>query len=157
MTSCAGRELLGFRLTSAGADLRAAGHQIADMVFEEIVGIPGIFSTRIAYVNEQRDAAGTATYRLIVADADGENAQELIQSSQPLMSPTWSPDGRRLAYVSFEENRSRIYIQTLRTGNRAIASQRVRCERISGILARWPQAGDDIIARRQISIFSRWI
>lgn len=119
-----GQELLGFRLTSAAADLRAAGHRIADMVFEEVVGIPGIFSTRIAYVNEQRDAAGTATYRLIVADSDGENAEELIESDQPLMSPAWSPDGRRIAYVSFEDNRSRIYVQTLRTTNRAIASQR---------------------------------
>jgi TolB protein len=119
-----GQQLLGFRLSATAEEMRAAGHQIADMVFEEVIGIPGIFSTQVAYVNEQRDAAGTPTYRLIVADADGENAQEVITSSQPLMSPAWSPDGRRLAYVSFEDNRARIYVQTLRTGNRAIVSQR---------------------------------
>jgi TolB protein len=117
-------QLLGFRLTLGRADLRATGHRIADMVFEELTGIPGIFSTRIAYINETRDAASKPTYRLIVADADGENAQVVTESSQPVMSPAWSPDGRRLAYVSFEENRSRIFVQTLRTGNREVASQR---------------------------------
>lgn len=119
-----GQQLLGFRLSANTADLRASAHQIADMVFEEVIGIPGIFSTQIAYVNEQRNAAGDPTYRLIVADADGENAQEVVQSQLPLMSPTWSPDGRRLAYVSFEGNRSKIVVQTLRTGNTAVVSQR---------------------------------
>ena len=118
------QQLLGFRLSLSRADLRAGAHRIADMIYEEITGIPGIFSTQIAYINETRDAAGTPTYRLIVADADGENAQVVMESSLPLMSPTWSPDGRRLAYVSFEDNRSRIFVQTLRTGNRAVASQR---------------------------------
>lgn len=119
-----GEQLLGFRLSASSSDLRPTAHRIADMVYEEITGIPGIFSTRIAYINELRDAGGTPTYRLIVADADGENAQIVTQSSQPLMSPAWSPDGRRLAYVSFEDNRSHIYVQTLRTGSRVIASQR---------------------------------
>jgi len=119
-----GEQLLGFRLSATSTDLCATAHRIADMVYEEITGIPGIFSTRIAYINELRDASGTPTYRLIVADADGENAQIVTQSTQPLMSPAWSPDGRRLAYVSFEDNRSRIYVQTLRTGSRTVASQR---------------------------------
>lgn len=118
------QQLLGFRLSASAADLRAAGHRIADMAFEEIIGIPGIFSTRIAYVNEQRDAAGESVYRLIVADSDGENAEEVTRSDLPLMSPAWSPDGRRLAYVSFEGNRSRIFVQTLSSGNRAVVSQR---------------------------------
>lgn len=119
-----GEQLLGFRVSTATQDLRAAGHQIADMVYEEIIGIPGIFSTRIAYINEVRDSEGEAIYRLIVADADGENARVVTESSLPVMSPTFSPDGRRLAYVSFEGNRARIFVQTLRTGNREVVSQR---------------------------------
>ena len=118
-----GEQSLGFRVTSARADLRATAHRIADMVFEELTGIPGVFGTRIAYVNETRSSAGRQ-YRLIVADADGENARVIAESPQPLMSPGWSPDGRRVAYVSFEGNQSAIYIQTLRTGNREVASRR---------------------------------
>jgi TolB protein len=119
-----GEQSLGFRLTTSAADLRATGHRIADMVYEEVTGIPGIFSTRIAYINETRDSNSVPTYRLIVADADGENAQVVTESSQPVMSPSWSPDGRRLAYVSFEGNRARVFVQTLRTGNREAVSQR---------------------------------
>lgn len=118
-----GEQLLGFRLTASGADLRATGHRIADMVFEALTGIPGVFSTRIAYVNEER-SADTRRFRLIVADADGENARTIAESPQPLMSPAWSPDGRRVAYVSFEGNQSAIYIQTLRTGSRERVSAR---------------------------------
>jgi TolB protein len=119
-----GRQLLGFRLTSNADSLRQSGHRIADMVFEELTGIRGVFSTQIAYVSEQRDGAGKPTYRLIVADADGENANVIAKSSQPLMSPAWSPDGRRIAYVSFEGNQSAIWVQTLRTGNRERVSAR---------------------------------
>jgi TolB protein len=118
-----GEQSLGFRLTSSGDDLRATAHRIADMVFEELTGIPGIFSTRIAYVSEQR-TDNTRQFRLIVADADGENARVIAESPQPLMSPAWSPDGRRLAYVSFEGNQSAIYVQTLRTGTRDRVSAR---------------------------------
>jgi TolB protein len=119
-----GEQLLGFRLTTRGADLRATAHRIADMIFEELTGIPGIFSTQIAYITETRVSDGSSVYRLIVSDADGENAQRVTESTQPLMSPTWSPDGRSLAYVSFEENRSRIFVQTLRTGSRRVVSAR---------------------------------
>jgi TolB protein len=110
-------------VTSSLDDLRATAHRIADMIFEEITGVPGVFTTRIAYINEQRNA-DTRSFRLIVADYDGENARVIAQSPQPLMSPAWSPDGRRLAYVSFEGNQSAIYIQTLRTGTRDLASRR---------------------------------
>jgi TolB protein len=118
-----GEQLLAFRVTSSLDDLRATAHRIADMIFEEITGVPGGFTTRIAYINEQRNA-DTRSFRLIVADYDGENARVIAQSPQPLMSPAWSPDGRRLAYVSFEGNQSAIYIQTLRTGTRDLASRR---------------------------------
>jgi TolB protein len=119
------RQLLGFRLTSDQDNLRATGHRIADMIFEELTGIPGVFGTQIAYISEQRSPSGAdRRYQLIVADADGENPRVIADSPLPLMSPAWSPDGRRLAYVSFEGNQSAIYVQTLRTGTRERVSMR---------------------------------
>ena len=119
-----GEQLLGFRLTAGRQDLRATAHRIADMIFEELTGIPGVFGTQIAYVSEERRADNTRTYRLIVADADGENARVIAESPQPLMSPSWSPDSRRIAYVSFEGDQSAVYVQTLRTGTRDRVSAR---------------------------------
>ena len=87
-------------------------HRIADIIFEQLTGIRGAFSTRIAFVS----AEGTPPkqqYTLIVADADGENQQKIASSSEPIMSPSWSPDGQSLAYVSFESKASAIYVQTL--------------------------------------------
>jgi TolB protein len=119
-----GEQLLGFRLTAGRADLRATAHRIADMIFEELTGIPGVFGTQIAYVSEERQPNAAPRYRLIVADADGENRRVIADSPQPLMSPAWSPDSRRLAYVSFEGDQQAIYIQTLRSGTRDRVSAR---------------------------------
>ncbi len=118
-----GQQLLAFRLTSDRDNLRGAAHRIADMVFEELTGVPGVFGTRVVYVSEQRNVE-PRTYQLVVADADGENRVVIAESTQPLMSPAWSPDGRRIAYVSFEGNQSAIYVQTLRTGTRERVSMR---------------------------------
>ncbi len=119
-----GESLLGFRLQAARADLRRTAHRISDMIFQELTGIPGVFSTQIAYISEERRADGSRQYRLIVSDADGENAQRVAESTQPLLSPSWSPDARRIAYVSFEGGVSGVYVQTLRTGTRERVSQR---------------------------------
>jgi len=118
-----GEQLVGYRLTTSGEELRFTAHRVADMIYEELTGIPGVFATRVAYISEQRDN-GRQRFRLIVADADGENAQVVADSPDPLMSPAWSPDGRRLAYVSFEGNQASIFVQTLRTGVRERVSAR---------------------------------
>jgi TolB protein len=119
-----GESLTGFRLQAAGGDLRRTAHRISDMIFQELTGIPGVFSTQIAYISEERRTDGSKQYRLIVSDADGENAQRVAESMQPLMSPSWSPDARRIAYVSFEGGVSGVYVQTLRTGTRERVSSR---------------------------------
>jgi TolB protein len=120
-----GEQLTGFRSPATDrAGLRNMSHRIANLVFEEMTGIQGVFDTRIAYITEERRSAEDRVFRLIVADADGENAAVLVQSSQPLMSPAWSPDGRQIAYVSFEGNQSAIYVQTVRTGTRQRVSMR---------------------------------
>lgn len=118
-----GQRLTGQRLSAATNGLRALSHRISDIIFEQLTGIRGAFSTRIAFIS----AEGTPPqqrYKLIVADADGENQQVIANSTEPLMSPSWSPDGQSLAYVSFENKMSAIYVQTLRTGQRSRVSAR---------------------------------
>jgi TolB protein len=111
------QRLLGYQFSANKPGLRVASHQVADMVFEKILGIRGAFATRIAYISvlgslPHRD------YRLIVSDADGENPHVVMQSNEPLMSPAWSPDGQKLAYVSFENRLPSVYVQYLKTGER---------------------------------------
>jgi TolB protein len=118
------RSLTSFRLQAGRADLRRAAHRISDMIFEELTGFPGVFSTQIAYVSVQPRPDGSRLFRLIVSDADGENANRVAESPQPILSPSWSPDARRIAYVSFEGGVSGVYVQTLRTGTRERVSQR---------------------------------
>jgi TolB protein len=112
-----GRKLLSGELPSTEKGLRNAAHRIADAVYEELTGEPGVFATRIAYVTSTgRGPKSRVTLR--VADADGYNPQTIVDSADPIMSPTWSPDGRRLAYVSFENHQSAIYVQELASGRR---------------------------------------
>lgn len=97
--------------------LRVVAHQISDAIYEKLTGEPGAFNTRIAYISRERATRGY-TYKLQVADADGYNPQTVLTSREPMMSPAWSPDGTRLAYVSFEQRRSMIYIQSVGDGSR---------------------------------------
>ncbi len=110
--------LLGYRMDVAVNDLRRTAHQISDIVYEKLTGIAGVFNTRIAYISSNRQADGKKRYRLQVSDADGHNPITIASATEPLMSPAWSPDGKKIAYVSFENRRSAIYIQTLATGKR---------------------------------------
>jgi TolB protein len=110
-----GQQLLNYRQPATPKNLRAAAHKVADLVFEKLTGIRGAFSTRIAYVAVSGKPP-KRTYQLIMADADGENPRELTRSPRPIMSPTWSPDGSSLAYVSFENKSAAVFVQTLRTG-----------------------------------------
>lgn len=118
-----GEQLLGYRQPATTADFRRSAHRVADLIYEKLTGIRGVFSTRIAYVTVVRSPTRT-NYRLIVADADGENPRVMVESPEPIMSPAWSPDGRKLAYVSFEARRSEIYVQELRSGSRKRVSAR---------------------------------
>ncbi len=113
--------MLGLAMSGRARNVRDIAHQIADQVYEKILGVRGAFWTRIAYVTSVGLGANTK-YSLMVADADGFNPQVVVRSSEPLLSPAWSPDGRRLAYVSFERGNSSIYIQEISTGAREIIS-----------------------------------
>jgi len=116
-----GDQLLGMSMPASAAGMRYAAHRIADAVYEELTGQPGVFSTRIAYVTAQPEGDGQRT-TLRVAGADGYNPQTIVSSREPILSPAWSPDGRRIAYVSFENRGSNIYVQDLASGRRELVA-----------------------------------
>ena len=116
-------QLVGYRMPASRDTMRRVAHRAADMIYEKLTGIPGVFGTKVAYVTAQI-RNNDRWYTLVVSDADGENENTIMESADPIMSPAWSPDSRRLAYVSFENDISTIYVQTLRTGNRIKVSSR---------------------------------
>lgn len=123
LNTLTGQRVAGQRFVGTPGALRNAAHRVSDVVYEKILGIRGAFATRIAYVAVDGHPPAQH-FQLIVADADGENQRLVLESRFPLMSPSWSADGQWLAYVSFENKRSAIYVQLVRTGERRQVSAR---------------------------------
>ncbi|MDJ0958723.1 MAG: Tol-Pal system beta propeller repeat protein TolB [Arenicellales bacterium] len=113
------KQLGGFRYKVPGKSLRKLAHQISDLIYLKLTGERGAFDTRIAYVTVERGATKNR-YLLRVADSDGYGPVTILESNEPILSPSWSPDGQMLAYVSFEKKRSMIFTQRLRDGQREL-------------------------------------
>jgi TolB protein len=113
-----GKQIAGFRIPASEQQLRQTAHEISDIIYEKLIGIRGAFATRIVYITVIKNRDGTKKYSLQIADADGYNPQILLESGEPLLSPSWSTDGKKLAYVSFENKNSAVYIQDILSGNR---------------------------------------
>ena len=113
--------LLGLAMTARSNAMRDVAHQMADAIYEKITGVRGAFWTRIAYVTAT-GSGNNMRFALMVADSDGWNPQVIVRSAEPLLSPSWSPDGRKLAYVSFERGNSAIYVQDIHSGARELVT-----------------------------------
>jgi TolB protein len=111
-------KLAGEILTGSVTQLRDIGHEISNTVYEQVTGIRGAFTTQILYIVAEFESEDVIHFRLEKADYDGQRAQILLQSEEPIMSPSWSPTGQDVAYVSFETDLPRIYIQNIATGQR---------------------------------------
>lgn len=112
-----GQDLGGQSYAVVAGDLRLVAHRVADFVYEKLTGDKGIFSTRIAYVTKVGP-----TYNLWVADADGESAQSALKSAEPIISPSWAPNGQQLAYVSFESRKPVIFVHDVGSGKRRLVA-----------------------------------
>ncbi len=113
------QQVIGQGAVTGGADvMRDIGHRISDLVYEKVTGRRGAFSTRILYVTADRHSTYNTDFRLNYADADGHRAKVIFQSKEPVLSPSWSPDAKKVSYVSFEGGRPGVYVQNIATGER---------------------------------------
>lgn len=126
---------------SRSGGLRSAAHRVADYIYEEVTGIPGVFDTQIAYVTVAGKAQ-SRQFRLIVADADGHAPKTVVNSGEPLLSPAWSPDFRKLAYVAFEDGQTSIYVHELASGQ----AQKLVSKRGHNGAPSWSPDGQEIVA-----------
>ncbi len=111
-------KVLSGRETGPAEDLRMLAHRASDDVYQQLTGVRGAFATRILYVSVQQGYNAPSTYQLTVADADGARSEVIYESSEPILSPTWAPDGNTIAYVSFETTRPAVFLHDLTTGTR---------------------------------------
>lgn len=118
-----GEQLLGYSFAATRKSLRSVAHRISDYIIKNLTGLPGAFDARIAYVTVKQKPGKAATYLLQAADTDGFNSQNLLTSNEPIMSPSWSPDGNSLAYVSFEHGVPEIFIHNIHTAKRELVSK----------------------------------
>lgn len=132
-----GQDLGGQSYAVPASELRLSAHRISDFVYEKLTGEKGIFSTRIAYITK-----AAQRFTLWVADADGENAQSALASPEPIISPSWSPNGSQLAYVSFESRKPVIYAHDVASGKRRLLAN----FRGSNSAPTWSPDGRQIVA-----------
>ena len=112
------RKLRSSKVFGIPNQIRQLAHYTSDGIYESITGIKGIAATRLLYVNEIKDSKSISAYKLMLADSDGANEKTLLSSSEPIISPSWSPDGKKVAYVSFETGIAKVFIQEIASGNR---------------------------------------
>jgi TolB protein len=112
-----GQEKSDFKDNVTAADLRLSAHRVSDWVYQQLTGTPGVFTSRISYVTKS-----SGRYNLWIADSDGEGARSALSSPEPIISPSWSPTGAQLAYVSFESRKPVVYVHELASGQRRVVA-----------------------------------